>query len=42
MQFVGWSEFEKNKKASTGMCVVWNICSLLVQKNGRFGLRGML
>lgn len=31
----------KNKETSTGRCVVWNICSLLVQKNSRFGLRGM-
>lgn len=32
----------KNKETSTGRCVVWDRCSLLVHKNGTFGLRGML
>lgn len=32
----------KNTETSTGRCVAWDRCSLLVLKNSRFSLRGML
>lgn len=32
----------KNKETNTGRCAAWDRCSLLVHKNSRFGLSGML